>query len=208
MRRHTAERFFDTVTIDIGSKMTKFATQDPTYDTLSNKPIRSDSFVSLVERYRGHLWTAGHGLENHHVGDACLNREDGRINGSAKRPFGDDAAPVCHTLGVICAHVVGNTIAKRPKRVTISGIRHTCAEHPISIVEPALGFSEDTRQELMQKLALWNVPFVGFINGAVAALYYGNESRKNGIVAMLGGINTAVVQVTDGIADVSNEVQV
>uniref|UniRef100_A0A6U6L6I9 Fe2OG dioxygenase domain-containing protein n=1 Tax=Odontella aurita TaxID=265563 RepID=A0A6U6L6I9_9STRA len=286
-KRHVAERLFDVVTVDVGSKTTKFATDAPIEDILRDRLLwraggwvpgqlssqlpavcrffamaaskyepgvslahinsngggarieflievadklnaaklvdralsdpelarfvprvlleagaGSGSFPSLVQPSRGHLWSAGHGLENHHVGDS-RPREGGEGEPS-RGPFGhgDDRVPDCDIVGIICAYVVEATFARKPRRTT--GVYHTTiAEHPINVVEPALGFSESVRMRLMRKLSSWNVPFVGFVNGAAAALLCGDEPRQDGIVVMLGGANSAAVRVEDGMAQIS-----
>ena len=153
---------------------------------------------SLVSNAAGHLWSAGHGLQNSLVGQQCLESNwagpaRGSFNGTCGR------LPETDVMGIIIAYIVEDCFVRRPNARSNSTYYHrTCAEHPINIVEPVLGFSEGERMALIQTLSTYNVPFVGFVNGAVAALMCGTEPKRNGIVAMLGGTNSAVGLVKDG----------
>jgi len=267
-RRHLAERFFDVVTFDIGSRFAKFTSSRCTLETLlKNKywkhgacahyrdatleffkeaarryrphddfpfaatriedimdtglvrelidaskddpdlvlprPILEankgcGSIPSLIAQSRGHLWSAKHGLNNHLVGDQCIEMSEvqGVYTTSLMSPPKADLA----AMSVIIAYLVEDSFIRRPtRRISYYYDRVTCAEHPINIVEPVLGFSEVERIELIRYLSEWNVPFVGFVNGAVAALMCGTDPKRNGIVAMLGGINSGVALVKDGV---------
>lgn len=145
--------------------------------------------------------SAGHGLQNHDVGDECVGRND------AAPPFDADGKLDCDKIAIVCAHVVERTFVRRIKRRN-DCVRTTCAEHPVNVVETALGFSEEVRTQLAGALASFQVPFVGFVNGAAAALMCGTTPRRDGIVAMLGGVNSAVVRVEDGVADVSGGIRI
>ena len=150
---------------------------------------------SLVSNAAGHLWSAGHGLQNSLVGQQCLeNNWAGPVRGSFKGTLG--RVPETDVMGIIIAYIVEDCFVRRPKHSTY--YHRTCAEHPINIVEPVLGFSEGERMALIQTLSTYNVPFVGFVNGAVAALMCGAEPKRNGVVVMLGGTNSAVGFVKDG----------
>merc|ERR1719263_184754 len=118
--------------------------------------------ASLVSRSMGHLWSAGHGLQNHHVGDMCIGFD------TATAPFNANGDPDCNAMAIICAHVVERTFVRRVNRRN-NFIHATCAEHPVNIVEPALGYNEEVRMQLARALASYHVPFVGFVNGAAAA---------------------------------------
>jgi len=156
------------------------------------------SITSLVANARGHLWSAKHGLLNHLVGDQCIEMD----NAQGVYNFALDRTADTHAMGIIIAYLVENSFIRRPNRPSSSHPymdRATCAEHPINIIEPVLGFSEDEKFELIQTLSTWNVPFVGFVNGAVAALMCGADPKRNGIVVAIGGMNSGIAIVKDGL---------
>jgi len=162
------------------------------------------SIPSLIAQARGHLWSAKHGLLNHKVGNQCISTNDNVMGGGIYAAQGvyntsvNPPKPDLKAMSIIIAHLVDHSCVRRPRRRFFLHRRVTCAEHPINIVEPVLGFSEDERIKLISYLSGWDVPFVGFVNGAVAALMCGTNPKQNGIVVMLGSINSGVALVKDG----------
>ena len=184
----------------IAEELVDLAKDDSHLALLLPRPIveakqNCGSIRSVVRRAAGHLWSAGHGLQNSLVGE----QRQGRDHVWPVRSVFDDLSgrtPDTDVMGIVIAHIVEECFVRRPRHSV--SYHQTCAEHPINIVEPVLRFSDGQRMELIQTLSTWNVPFVGFVNGAVAALMCGKEPKQNGIVAMLGGTNSAVAAVKDG----------
>eukprot|EP00593_Proboscia_inermis_P010837 CAMPEP_0171324024 /NCGR_PEP_ID=MMETSP0816-20121228/115931_1 /TAXON_ID=420281 /ORGANISM="Proboscia inermis, Strain CCAP1064/1" /LENGTH=379 /DNA_ID=CAMNT_0011822859 /DNA_START=479 /DNA_END=1615 /DNA_ORIENTATION=- len=190
-RRHVSEKFFDVVTVDVGSLASKMTSKYGDEDK---------SFVvdSVIRRSMGHLWSAGHGLKNYIVGggntisngtrDFALQMEIGH-----RTPYKEGTLDV-QVMGIICAHLVEKMSTNRLNY----NYRVTCAEYPINVVEPAFGFHDGERAQLCSIFASFDVPFIGFVNGAVAALACGRDPCDHGIVVMLGGSNSTVSIVSSG----------